>query len=494
MGGGGAGHLYGIGGGPHEPFLGAWQRNLRECMGNQSLLAFSAVYACVSVISGDIGKLPLRVWRLLSDGGREEATNHPMTAVLYAPNLYQTHVDFIQQLFVSTLLAGNAYVYLVYDDRNYINEMHVLNPTRVMPLVSPNGLVFYRIAYNDALSQTGADYPGPLTLNADYDPERDGWIVPARNIMHHRVMTVESPLIGVTPLYAAGMSAAVGAKIISQSQSFFANMSRPSGVLSAPGKISTQTASVLKKYWDDNYTSGGGSGKTAVLGDGIKWEPLTMTAIDAQLIEQLRWSVEDVARVFRVPGFLLGDLGKVSYRNSETLMRAYYSGCLQYHIESLEARLDRTFGLKSDVVCEFDLETLLRTDLDVRFTAYRTAIQTGFMTLNEVRARENLSKLKGGDEPLIQVQYQPLSRITAPPAPTAAPVVTPDPKVPSGGGDGGGNAAAGDEIGSSGNDSSKDAVIEMARNVFRLPPRGAAHAASQTGSPAAASSSVSAAS
>jgi phage portal protein BeeE len=194
------------------------------------------------------------------------------------------------------------------------------------------------------------------------------------------------------------------------SAAFFRNNSRPSGVLVAPGKISKEVAELLKLKWEENF-SGGRIGRTAVLGDGLKWEPLTLTATDAQLIDQLRYSVEDVARVYRVPLFLLGELSKVSYRNSEQMNRGYYSGCLQYHIEAIEARLDRAFALPEGVYVEFDLEPLLRTEIDIRFNAYKTAIQSGFKTINEVRKKEGDKPLPGGDEPLVQVQYMPLSQL-----------------------------------------------------------------------------------
>jgi HK97 family phage portal protein len=401
---------------PHEPFLGAWQRNLSNCAGATSLLAFSAVYACVNVISSDIGKLPLRIHRRKPNGGSEIVDKHPADLLFYRPNQYQTRLDFIQQLMTSVLLAGNAYVYLVRDSRGVINEMHLLNPSYVTPLVAEDGSVYYQLSRSQSHLLTKIQ-------------DGDRWIIPARDIMHHRVMTIDHPLVGVSPMFAASMSAAVGANITAQSQHFFQNAARPAGILTAPGRIEKDLAERLKLDWETNYGRNG-QGRTAVLGSGLEWKPLTMTAVDAQLIEQLRWSIEDVARVFRVPTFLLGDLTKASYRNSEQMMRTYYSGCLSYHLESLEARLDHTFGLATDVYAEFDVATLLRTEMDVRFTAYQSALASGWLSINDVRAKEGEARLEGGDEPLVQMQYVPLSIAAKGPAAPTGGTGNPAPSAP----------------------------------------------------------------
>lgn len=409
-----------------ESFPGAWQMNAPPVQMSPPLLSFSAVYTCVNVISSDIAKLPVKLWRVQKTGGRKLADDHPIYRMLQNPNPYQTHVDFFSYFFVSLLLAGNAYAFLSRNAAGVIDRMDVLNPAFVRPLVAETGDVFYQIGRSTS-----------LPLVTQFDPAGEGgYIVPARHIIHHRIMCVDHPLVGVTPLYAAAMSASVGVKASASSAEFFANMARPSGVLTAPGKVSAELSKRLTAEWDANYGPGR-AGRTAMLGDGLKWERITLSAVDSQLIDLLKWSVADVARVYRVPGFLLGELDKVTYRNSETLMRTYYSGCLQYHLEALEARLDTAFNLASDVELEFDVDAILRTDLDVRFAAYKEGIQSGFLTINEARAQEGLQNVDGGDEPMMQVQYRPLSVLAedtpiAPPGPAApAPPAPPtEPKLP----------------------------------------------------------------
>jgi hypothetical protein len=124
--------------------------------------------------------------------------------------------------------------------------------------------------------------------------------------------------------------------------------------------------------------------------------------------------------------FMLGDSSKQTYKNSEQAARAYYSGCLQYHIESIEKRLENFFRVPKTQHVEFDLDALIRTEMDVRFSSYATAINSGFKTINEVRKKEGDPKVDGGDEPLVQIQYRPLSQAILPP-PAGVPVEQPAP-------------------------------------------------------------------
>lgn len=368
------------------------------------LTAFSAVYACAAIISQDVAKLPVQIFRTNQATGAQEVQRGDYYEQLMAePNDYQTGVDFMQLYVMSYLLQGNAYAFCERNGRGEIAAMHVLDPRKVQPFIAVNGEVFYRCG-----AHILAQLPGGTT-------------VPARDIIHHRLPLMPGfPLIGVTPIYAAAASSGVGLAILSNSNAFFRNASRPSGTLNAPGKLSDKTIERLQQDWDSNYT-GQRMGKTAVLPEGLKWEPLTITAVDAQLIEQLRWSVEDVGRVFRVPPFMLGELAKTTYRNSEMLARAYLSGCLGYHIEALEARFKQAFGFTLPWSAQFDLSALLRAEIDVRFDAYQKALAAAWITPNEVRASEGLAPVKGGDEPHIQSQYIPLSKSgEVPPAPGAA--------------------------------------------------------------------------
>jgi HK97 family phage portal protein len=373
--------------------LGSWQMNRNGPHSSLELTAFSAVYACVNVISNDVAKLPVQIFKV------DQKTNAraPQPADYYAalfrePNEYQTSYDLLCAFVQSYLLQGNAYCYMgKRNGRGEPTELHVLNPYRVKALIADDGSVFY---------ECGEDFLAGLAPNT---------VVPERDMIHHRLPLVPGyPLVGVTPIFAASASSAVGIQILRDSQQFFANSARPSGILTSTINLGDEQKTKAKAEWDIAYR-GREYGKVAILPNGLDWKPITITAQDAQLIEQLRYSVEDVARVFRVPTFMLGDVSKVTYRNSEQLARAYLTNCLANHIAALEQRFERAFQFPLKYKIQFDLTQLLRTEIDVRFTAYTQSLNAGWQSINEVRAQEGLEPVPGGEEPRVQMQYVPLS-------------------------------------------------------------------------------------
>jgi HK97 family phage portal protein len=372
--------------------LGSWQAPTMG-FGGGELTAFSAIYACVQKISGDVAKLPVGALKVdTKTGAYRPMPAPPIVERLRAPNDYQTQADFMQGFCLSYLLQGNAYATGTKDRSGNYSALHVLDPRSVEVLIAEDGSVFYRCGDNKL---------------AGIKP---GTIIPERSMIHHRLpLAASHPLVGVTPIYAAAASSAVGLRILQSQQAFFANASRPSGTLNAPGKISKETADRLAQEWDQNF-NGSRAGKTAVLPEGLKWEALSVTAADAMLVEQLKFSIEDVCRVFGVPSFLVNGDAKATYRNSEAAVRAYLSSCLGYHLATIEQRFSRAGGLSDGETVRLDLAPLLRAEIDIRFDAYQKGLQSGWSTINEVRALEGLDPVEGGDEPHIQSQYVPLSQ------------------------------------------------------------------------------------
>lgn len=386
----------------HEPYSGAWQQNV-WCHGPGDPANFSAVFACVQIISTDVAKLTPVVYRRLENGTAEPHPNHPAQRVLLNPNEDQTSVDFFQQLMASVLLAGPAFVYLERDERNVVAAMHLLNPYRTTPVLAADGSRFYEVNY------------GAVPAVVDYDEEywRAGGraVIPARDVMFHRELSsVTHPLMAISPLTAALTSAMTGSLIQSHQQAFFENMSRTSGVLTAPHKISKETADRLRTDWEQNFKAGS-MGRVAVLGEGLAWQPLALNAVDAQLMESLRWTVADVARCYRIPDYMLGLGTGANTARSGELMINYYNQALSSRLAALEARIARAFDFAPDVFLEFDMSELMRPNFTERMAAYKNALNSGVYSINELRKMEELAPAEGGDEPLMQVQYQPLSAL-----------------------------------------------------------------------------------
>jgi HK97 family phage portal protein len=365
-----------------EPFTGAWQRN-QELRVDQNLVTSNhAVYACVTRIVSDIAKLRMKLVAWNDKAGIwQETSSASFSPVLRKPNPYQTRIQFWDSYFLSKLLRGNTYVLKQRDNRNIVTAMYVLAPDRVTPLVADDGSVFYRLS-DDKLSRLD-----------------DEDVVPDTEIIHDRWNCIFHPLIGTSPLYAAGMAAAHGMEMQRSSGLFFQQGARPSGVLTAPGEIEQATADRLREAWETKFT-GAGAGKIAVLGDGLKYEPMMMTSVDSQLVEQMKWTAEVICSVFHVPPYKLG-LGPIPTANNlQSLNVEYYSQALQRLIEDAELCLDEGLGLtvpKDGVLLgtEFDLEGLLRMDSLTQMEVI--AKGRDVLTPDEQRRRLDLPPVAGGD-------------------------------------------------------------------------------------------------
>lgn len=373
---------------------GAWQADAAFTDSTEQLTAFSAVFACVTRIALDIAKLRIKLMRLESERiWREVVAQSPFLGVLRKPNHFQTRIQFLAQWIISNLLHGNAYILKERDARGIVVALYVLDACRVTPLVAPDGGVYYQLS-DDYLSGVSQQIT-----------------VPASEIIHDRPITLWHPLIGVSPIYACARSAMQGLRIQSNSSKFFENMSRPSGMLTAPGSIDDVTAERLRTEFEKKF-GGGNLGRLLVGGDGLKYEPMTIPAADAQLIEQLKWTAEDVARCFHVPPWMIGIGAMPAYGNSEIAQRGYYSGTLQHPIESIELLLDEGLSLPADLGTEFDVDGgLLRMDKKARYETHAIGIGAGMTKPDDARAEEGLPPVDGGDQCYLQQQNYSLAAL-----------------------------------------------------------------------------------
>lgn len=376
------------------------------------------MFACVTLISSDIAKMRLRLVELDTNGIWNEADNPAYSPVLRKPNRYQNRIKFVQCWQISRLIHGNTYALKQRDQRNVVTALYVLDPQRVRPLVAEDGSVYYELK-RDHLSNL----------------KREEIVVPASEIIHDVMYPLYHPLVGVGPIHASGLAAVLGLKIVTNSANFFANGSNPGGVLTAPGSISQPTADRLKAYWDANYT-GANVGKVAVLGDGLKYEPMAVTADKSQLTEQWKATAEAVCSAYHVPGYMVGIGPAPPYTDIQSINLQYYSQALQEPIESMELLLDEglslgpTYGNKFGT--EFDLDDLLRMDSATMMDTITKGIGAGVMKPNEGRSKINLPPVTGGDTPYLQQQNYSLEALnkrdtqedpfkTATPTPPAEP-------------------------------------------------------------------------
>jgi len=366
-----------------EPFAGAWQRNLE--INPTTVLSFHAVFSCISLIASDISKMPLRLMRRDSNGIWKENNNGTPARIYRRPNVFQNRMQFFECWLNSKLCHGNTVVLKIRNTRGDITELRILDWNKVTPLVADEGSVFYQINPDN---MTGVE--ASVT-------------VPAREVIHDRFNCLFHPLIGLSPIYAAGLAAMQGHHIQENSAHFFRNGSKPSGVIEVPGNITDENARKLKANWDTGYT-GENAGKTGLLSNGAKYNPISMSADDAKVVEQLQMSEKIVCSTFHVPAYKAGVGDLPSYDNIEALEQQYYSQCLQTLIESIELLLDEAFELEDDAGTEFDVSALLRMDSERRIKTLGEGVKNTILTPNEARRSENLPPVTGGDELYLQQQ------------------------------------------------------------------------------------------
>lgn len=397
-----------------EPYTGAWQQNIETPLAE--VVTNPTVYACVSLIASDIGKMRVKLTAQQDAGIWREITSPAFSPVLEKPNRYQTRILFFQQWVLSKLYWGNTYVLKGRDLRGVVNRLVILDPSRVVPLIAPDGAVYYQLSRDELAG-----------VAEDLTPDR---AIPAREIIHDIMIPLCHPLIGVSPIAACGLAAMQGLRMQTSSAHLFANGCRPSGILTAPGAIDQPTADRIKAYWQENFT-GSNVGKLAVVGDGLKYEPLTMNPTDAAIIEQLKWTDEAICRCFHVPRYKVEVGPDPTFSNINALDTQYYAQCLQILIESIELLLDEGLELPTNYGTEFDLDALIRMDAPSMIEAEKVAIGAGFKAPNESRQRLNLPPVEGGDTPYLQQQNYSLAALARRDAMEAmAPAAPPAPALP----------------------------------------------------------------
>lgn len=435
-----------------ESFAGAWQADVS--VSHDQVMAFHAVYSCITLIANDIGKLRAKLVEK-QDGIWTETESPSFSPVLRKPNRYQNAIQFRESWVSSKLSRGNTYALKERDSRGIVVALYILDPSRVTPLVTPQGDVYYRLQ-SDNMSGLESEIT-----------------VPASEIIHDRMNCLFHPLVGLSPIYACGLAATQGLAMQANSAKLFQNMSRPSGIITAPGRISQESATTLKEQWESNY-SGANFGKIAVLGDNLKFEKISMTSEEAQLIDQLKWTSEVVCSTFHVPAFKIGLGAMPTYQNAEVLNQIYYSDCLQSLIEQYEACMDEGLGLGRingrDIGVELDLDGLLRMDTQTQIKTLTEAVKGSILTIDEARAKMDRKKVPGGSSIWMQQQNYSLEALAERDAnsPFAAPAQTQSPAADSNPDD----LPEDPEDDSQGMDETDDALARL----WQRQPEGLAHA------------------
>ena len=344
----------------------------------ESAQSVAAVYAAVGVISEAIGSLPLRLYRR-GDDSRTPADDHPLHRCLHRePNGHQSSQEFVEWLTAAMLLHGNAYARVIRGWDGQVRELIPLAPERVTIMRK-----------GDAIG--GFEYS-----NRDGERER---LLPDE-VFHLRHRAGPDPLIGQSPIQAARAVIELAMAEAQHGNAAFANGTRLSGVLTMPGKLRADQRTSLKESWRSQYAGGANAGGVPILEEGMTYQAISMSLEDAEWIAARQFSVQEVARIFKVPPPLLADLGNANYANAVQVNRWFVTHCLGRHMSAWEGAISRqllTDAGRRMYQPEFSAEGLLRGDSDNRAAFYREGISAGWLLPSEARRLENLPTVEGID-------------------------------------------------------------------------------------------------
>ena len=368
------------------------------------------VEACVSAYAQTVAMCPGNHWRWTKEKGRERVDNSALVRILRTPNDYQTISDFLLNAVNNLFDEGNAYAFVLRNNRFEPTEMHLVNPRSSAAQVAVDGSIFYHMSGNPIVDKRF----GP------------GLIIPARDVLHLRLHTPRHPLIGESPLAAAALQLAAGNAALRQQIQFYLNQSRPSFILTSDQVMSPEKAKELRAAWEE-AASGMNRGRTPLLTAGLKAQMIGSTAKDSELADMLKLSDQAIAAVFRTPLQVLGTADQTPFASTEALMGSWRAGGLGFvlnHIEESFGQLFKLSGVPQEYV-EFDTSALLRSDFKTRIEGWAIGVQAGIFDRNKAREDFEQAPVEGGDEPWVQLQDVPLSVATElakhPPAAPALP-------------------------------------------------------------------------
>lgn len=342
-------------------------------------LTSPAVYACVRCLSDDLAKLPVVVRRRVPGGGWRADTGHPLNALLRRPNRWQTAFDLKSFLVTSYCLRGNAYAVILRDGVGQPRRLVPLSPDRVGVYLSPEGWLYYGVSH-------------PLVGN--------GITVHQDDMLHVRGMSLDG-YTGISPIAAA--AEAIGLSLATQQHGavLFRQGAQVAGVLKAPGKLSAEAAQRLAQSWQNVHAGVQNSHKTAVLEEGIAFEKISMTSEESQFIATRGFQVIDICRIFRVPPHKVMSLDNAHYANIEQSEIAYAKDALAPIAKRFEEVWDDGLLFQDERITlslRFDFDELLRGDTPSRYGAYSVGANNGWLSVNEIRAKEGMPPIDGGNE------------------------------------------------------------------------------------------------
>ena len=368
----------------------------------RSAMQMTAVYSCVRILAEAVAGLPLHLYRYKEDGGKEKAIDHPLYLLLHdEPNPEMSSFVLRETLMTHLLLWGNAYAQIIRNGKGEVIALYPLMPDRMTVDRDSKGQLYYE-----------------YTVSMDDTPTVKGSLVRLHpsDVLHIPGLGFDG-LVGYSPIAMAKNAIGMAIACEEYGAKFFANGAAPGGVLEHPGTIKDPQR--VRESWQSTFGGSGNANKIAVLEEGMKYTPIGISPEQAQFLETRKFQINEIARIFRVPPHMVGDLEKSSFSNIEQQSLEFVKYTLDPWVIRWEQSIQRSLlsrDEKSVYFVKFNLEGLLRGDYQSRMNGYAIGRQNGWMSANDIRELENLDRIPaedGGDLYLINGNMLPLKNAGA---------------------------------------------------------------------------------
>ena len=352
----------------------------------RSAMQMTAVYSCVRILAEAVAGLPLHLYRYTENGGKEKAIDHPLYLLLHdEPNPEMSSFVFRETLMTHLLLWGNAYAQIIRNGKNEVIALYPLMPNKMEVDRDEHGQLYYKYQRSNDEAPT---------------MEGSSVILKPCDVLHIPGLGFDG-LVGYSPIAMAKNAIGMAIACEEFGAKFFANGAAPSGVLEHPGTI--KDPSRVREAWQSQFGGSSNSGKVAVLEEGMKYTPISISPEQAQFLETRKFQINEIARIFRVPPHMVGDLEKSSFSNIEQQSLEFVKYTLDPWVIRWEQSIMRSLLTpeeKKTYYAKFNLDGLLRGDYQSRMNGYAIGRQNGWMSANDIRELENLDRIpaeEGGD-------------------------------------------------------------------------------------------------
>lgn len=358
-----------------------------KAVNERTAMQMTAVYSCVRILSEAVAGLPLHVYRYGENGSKKKALDHPLYRLLHdEPNPEMTSFNFRETLMGHLLLYGNAYAQIIRNGKGEVIALYPLMPSKMAVDRDTKGNLYYLYTRGSDDSPTGED-SGQIYLPPD-------------QVLHIPGLGYDG-IMGYSPLAMAKNAVGMAIACEEYGAKFFANDASPSGVLEHPGVL--KNPEKVRESWNKLFRGSANSHQVAVLEEGLKYQPIGISPEQAQFLETRKFQTTEIARIFRVPPHMIGDLEKSSFSNIEQQSLEFVKYTLEPWLMRWEQSMARRLFSESEkdtFFIRFNVDGLLRGDYQSRMNGYAVARQNGWMSANDIRELENLDRIPaelGGD-------------------------------------------------------------------------------------------------